>query len=141
MKAAIKRAALFALAALLSSCSANWHLGRAVAKNPSLLEAREVVILDTLIVRESLTLTDTLIMQQIDTVLITSPEGIRTRIVRKVDTFRVETICPADTIRIVRQVEVPGPIRYQPDTSWPWWVWFVAGVVALLALLRFLRYV
>lgn len=98
-------------------------------------------MLDTLIVREALTLTDTFTLHSIDTVLITSPQGVRTRIIRQVDTFRIETTCPPDTVRIVRHIEVPGPIRYQTDTSWPWWIWFWGGVVALFALLRVLRYV
>jgi hypothetical protein len=134
MRGAINAARLIVLAALLSGCSARWHLNQAVTKNPGLIEAREVVMIDTLIIREPQIAADTIVLNQIDTVLIESPAGVKTKIIRRVDTFEINTICPGDTIRVREQIIVPGPIRYEPRRGWPWWAWIGLGAILTLVI-------
>lgn len=56
------------LAAFFSSCSAQWHVKRALKKNPNIITERVIVEKDTLIVRDSVTFKDTLVTRSIDTI-------------------------------------------------------------------------
>ena len=88
------------------SCGAKYHLKRAIAKDPTILQS-EIVQIDTVVVTEEKTLTDTLVLN--DTIVreITSKDGVVVRLQRVVDTIRVDVECPADTIRIEKVVEIP----------------------------------
>ena len=57
------------LAILLSSCSATWHLNRAVKKDPNIL-LEQVVEIDTFTVRDTFTYHDTFVTKSVDTITI-----------------------------------------------------------------------
>ena len=97
---------------LLSGCSANWHLKRAIAKDPSILQPKELVLIDTVVVMSSLRV-DTLTYFRTDTITI-EKERLRVQIKRIHDTLRISAECQADTVRIFKEVEVPGPVVYHP---------------------------
>ena len=91
----------------LTSCSAQWHLKRAVKKDATILRDT-IVNLDTTIVTEEKNLVDTLVIQ--DTIVREiKSEGVVVRLQRIHDTIKVEAICESDTIKIVKEVEV---VRY-----------------------------
>ena len=91
----------------LTSCSAQWHLKRAVKKDATILRDT-IVKLDTTIVTEEKNLVDTLVIQ--DTIVREiKSEGVVVRLQRIHDTIKVEAICESDTIKIVKEVEV---VRY-----------------------------
>ena len=91
----------------LTSCSAQWHLKRAVKKDATILRDT-IVKLDTTIVTEERNLVDTLVIQ--DTIVREiKSEGVVVRLQRIHDTIKVEAICESDTIKIVKEVEV---VRY-----------------------------
>lgn len=101
---------------LLSGCSANWHLKRAIAKDPSILQPKELVLIDTVVVTPSLRV-DTLAYFRIDTITI-EKDRLRVQIKRIHDTLRISAECQADTVRIFKEVEVPGPVVYKPRAWW-----------------------
>jgi hypothetical protein len=84
---------LILISFILSSCSAQWHLSKAVKKNPAILQKDTITVVDT-IVTQSVALTDTVVLRHMDTIVI-----------RSFDTIRVDAICESDTI--VNVVEVP----------------------------------
>ena len=95
------------VATLLSSCSAQYHLSRAVKKDANI--ARDTIIkFDTTIVTQEKILADTIVVS--DTIVreIVS-ENVRIRVQRIHDTIRIEATCLSDTIKIEKEVEV---IRY-----------------------------
>jgi len=100
----------------LSSCSANWHLRKAIAKDPSILQPKEVVLIDTVVVTSSLRV-DTLAYFRTDTITI-EKERLRVQIKRIHDTLRITAECQSDTVRIFKEVEVPGPVVYRPRAWW-----------------------
>jgi hypothetical protein len=105
----LKRGAvLIGLLFLLQGCGAKWHLNRAIAKDPTILDS-VVLKVDTLIITQKEEFRDTLILQEIDTIRIIK-EGIRIDLRRLYDTIEVDIECPADTIRIQKEIRVPQVI-------------------------------
>lgn len=101
-------AVLIGLLFLLQGCGAKWHLNRAIAKDPTILDS-VVLKVDTLIITQKEAVRDTLILERIDTLRIIK-EGIRIDLRRSYDTIEVDIECPADTIRIQKEIRVPQVI-------------------------------
>jgi len=87
----------------LMSCSAQWHLKRAVKKDPTILEKDTLVVMDTVVVPPVVT-TDTVITKQQDTIVV-EKERLKVKVIRNVDTLIIDAKCDSDTI--VKQIEVP----------------------------------
>ena len=88
---------------LLTSCSAQWHLRKAVQKDPMILKKDTLVVQDTLVV-PPVVLKDTVTWRQHDTITITK-DRLRVKIVKVNDTLIIDAKCDSDTI--VRTIEVP----------------------------------
>jgi hypothetical protein len=99
--------------ALLSSCSAQWHLKKAIKKDPTLLQTDTIAIVDT-VVTPPVTLTDTVTLRTQDTLVI-QKDKLKVKIVRSFDTIMVDAVCESDTI--VRVVEVPVPSLVMKDSD------------------------
>ena len=91
------------MSVLLSSCSAQWHLRKAVQKDPLILEKDTLVVMDT-VVSPPVAITDTVIMRQHDTITLVK-DRLRVSIVKVNDTITINAICDSDTI--ISIVEVP----------------------------------
>ena len=88
---------------LLSSCSAQWHLTKAIKKDPTILAKDTLVVQDTVVV-PPVVITDTVTTKQHDTIVV-QKDKLRVRIVKRLDTLIIEGECASDTI--VRTIEVP----------------------------------
>ena len=88
---------------LLSSCGSQWHLNRAIKKNPTILEKDTVTVVDT-VVTAPVTVRDTVTLNNRDTITITK-DKLKIKIVRSFDTIAIDAECASDTI--VRTIEVP----------------------------------
>ena len=91
------------LVLLLTSCSAQWHLKKAVQKDPTILEKDTLVVTDT-VVSPPVAITDTVIMKQHDTITLVK-DRLRVSIVKVNDTITIDAICDSDTI--ISIVEIP----------------------------------
>lgn len=87
----------------LMSCSAQWHLKRAVHKDPTILQKDTLVVQDT-VVTPPVAITDTVILKQQDTIKLVK-DRLKVEIVRVNDTITIDAICDSDTI--ISIVEVP----------------------------------
>ena len=96
---------LISVMLLLQSCGAKYHLSRAIAKDPTILES-VAVKMDTTIITENKALRDTLILQRIDTITL-ERNAVRIKIKRIHDTIQIDAECLPDTIRIQKVVNVP----------------------------------
>jgi hypothetical protein len=94
---------LIPISFILSSCSAQWHLSKAVKKNPAILQKDTITVVDT-IVTQPVALTDTVVLRHMDTIVV-HKDRLKVKITRSFDTIRVDAICESDTI--VNVVEVP----------------------------------
>lgn len=90
---------------LLQSCGAKYHLSRAIAKDPEILEQVAVKV-DTTIITENKAIRDTLILQRIDTITL-ERNAVRIKIKRIHDTIQLDAECLPDTIKIQKVVNVP----------------------------------
>jgi len=110
----IKRGAvLIGLLFLLQGCGARYHLNRAIAKDPTILDS-VVLKVDTLIITQKEEVRDTLILQKIDTITL-ERNGIRIDLRRVYDTIEVDVQCPSDTIRIQKEIKVPQVIYQEKN--------------------------
>ena len=91
------------LIVLLSSCSAQWHLKKAVQKDPFILERDTMVVRDTVVV-PPVVITDTVTTKQHDTIVV-EKDRLKVRIVKRLDTLIIDAKCDSDTI--IKIVEVP----------------------------------
>jgi hypothetical protein len=87
----------------LTSCSAQWHLKKAVLKDPSVLAKDTLIVNDTVVV-QPVAITDTVILKQHDTIKLVK-DRLRVEIVKVNDTITIDAICDSDTI--VSVVEIP----------------------------------
>ena len=93
-----------------SSCSASFHLKRAIAKDPEIV--RDITVrVDTVVITKAVELRDTITIKEVDTIQIVR-NGVVVDIRRQYDTIEVDVQCPPDTIRITQEVEVP---QYVPE--------------------------
>jgi hypothetical protein len=95
---------------LLTGCSAEWHLNQAIKKNPAMAQT-SVYGIDTIFVRDSITMTDTFTTTEVDTVILTK-DGVTTVVYRNHDVIRVKTIVKADTIRYTKTITLPPQIKF-----------------------------
>ena len=91
------------LISLLTSCSAQWHLKKAVQKDPLILEKDTLVVTDT-VVSPPVAITDTVTLKQHDTITVVK-DRLKVQLVKVNDTVIIDAVCDSDTI--VTIVEVP----------------------------------
>lgn len=120
---------------LFTGCSSQWHLKQAIKKNPSLIQTSTHTI-DTLFVRDSVTITDTFTTQKVDTITI-EKDGVKTIVYRNHDIIRIKTIVKADTIRYTKTITLPAQIKYTERIKVPQVIGVGLGLI-LLGLLLFL---
>ena len=119
---------LFAIL-ILSGCSAEWHLSRAVKKTPELLKQRTTIVTDT-VVTKPIVVRDTVVTSKVDTIEIIK-DKFRLKIMRSYDTLTIDGGCDSDTIVRTIEVKVPqlvvGETRLQRIQRYTFW-----GLIALL---------
>lgn len=104
MMAAIRVILLIAVFTMLSGCGSQYHLKRAIAKDPTIV-SDTIVRFDTTIVTDQRTLVDTLVIR--DTIMREIVRnGVKVRLQIIHDTIRFDVECPPDTIRVVQDVAV-----------------------------------
>ena len=110
----------------LGSCSANWHLKQAVKKGARINQDKW----DTVIVTKERRLFDTLVLKEIDSVVV-QKDNVRVSLIRKFDTIRVKAICLPDTIRVTKWVKTTIKPDEKPVRTWV----FISICCFLLAML------
>lgn len=97
----------------LGSCSAEWHLKKAIKKGARVEQQKW----DTVIVTKERRLYDTLVLKDIDSVVVTK-NNIQVSLIRKFDTIRVKAICLPDTIRVTKWVKTTIKPDEKPVRTW-----------------------
>lgn len=123
-------------ALMLTSCGAQYHLKRAIAKDPSIVQ-KEAIKLDTVIITEIKTVRDSVVIKG-DTAIVFVNEGVRTEIKVVRDTFTIQTTCPPDTIHIEKEIYVPKVV-YQEKTTTFDLVKLMLVIITIISLIAFFR--
>ena len=129
----IKVLAIISLICLvaLTSCSASFHLRRAIQKDPTIIQPEIVQVVDTVIITPLERVETTFVALPIDTITI-EKERLRIKIRRIHDTLRIEGECRSDTIRITETIELPPVIKYEDRPWWSkWLMWALAGLFGI----------
>jgi len=121
----------------LSSCSAQWHLKRAIKKSPDIIKTEYITITDT-IVTKGVEHHDTIVTRSVDTIEVVK-EKLQLKIIRTYDTISIQAKCLPDTI--IRTIETPvetvvfkektPAIRYISNT-----VWGLASILLIVAVMK-----
>ena len=90
--------------------------------------------IDTVFVRDSVTLTDTFVSKTIDTLTV-EKDGVKTVVYRNHDVIRIKTIVKADTIRYTKTIQLPPQIQYKERLKVPQMVGIGLGMMLLFLLL------
>lgn len=131
----MRKLILFISILSLTGCSAEWHLRKALQKDPTLRQPTTVTVHDTIVVPPTL-VRDTVVTRERDTVLI-EKDRLRIKIVRVNDTLMVEGECVTDTI--YRTIEVPVQQLVEKPGNRFWSIWGKYSFFALILVLV-LRY-
>ena len=124
--------------ALIQSCSAGWHLKKAISKDPNILIQRDTVV-ETKVVIEPKIVKETFVVNQIDTVILTSPDGIQVRLERIYDTVMVDVICPPETVMVETIVELPPVVEYKESESKNKYQEWALALLGFFIVLMFVR--
>ena len=100
----------------LTSCSAQWHLKKAVRKDPTILVKDTLVVKDT-VVTQPVAITDTVIMRQHDTITLVK-DRLRVNIVKVNDTITIDAICDSDTIISIVEVPYDKIVYVEKESLW-----------------------
>lgn len=124
---------------VLTSCSAQWHLKKAVRKDPFILQKDTVTVVDT-IVTKPVVLKDTVVLKQVDTLEIIK-DKLKVKVFRSFDTIRVDAICDADTVVSIVEVPYEKIVYVEKDTPMQVvqrWLLYMLSIVVVLAAARFI---
>lgn len=128
-----------AIALMLTSCGASWHLKRAIAKNPAL--ARDTVLrIDTTIISRSVEIRDTILIKEVDTIQVVK-NGVVVDIRRSFDTIEVDVQCPPDTIRVFKEVPMVQlvPEKKERNIALGGVIGFILALVLIRVAGRFIK--
>ena len=104
------------LVLLLTSCSAQWHLKKAVLKDPTILKKDTLIVRDT-VVTPPVAITDTVIMKQHDTINLVK-DRLKVSIVKVNDTITIDAICDSDTIISIVEVPYDKIVYVEKESLW-----------------------
>ena len=125
---------LLFLAILLSGCSAQWHLEKALKKDPTLLIQKQIKTIDTLLVRDSIVYHDTFVAKQIDTITLENDKS-EVVIYKYKNRFIIKTQIKQDTIRYTEKIEVPI-IEYKERPNYTKWVLLGLGLFLIVSFVK-----
>lgn len=126
MKSKIIIAALF----LLTSCSAEWHLKRAIKKGIS-LQKDTISVVDTVLTKE--VYHDTTVVTKPNDTLYFTKDQWHVKIVRINDTLHVQGGCKTDTLIVERKIPIDRIVN--KIDYWSGIVVFLKWLVVLAAML------
>jgi len=129
-----RTAKAIAIVLLMTSCSAEWHVKRAVKKDPTIIHPT-IVTIDTIVIREERTISDTFVTTEYDTITM-EDSFVYTQVIREKDIIKVYTKCKGDTIRITKSVNVPQVVYVERLKKWQLVTIWAFIVLLLSALIR-----
>ena len=134
---AIRVAVMMLTALMIESCGASWHLRRAIAKDPTIVQT-QIVRMDTTIITPERIVRDTIVTNAVDTIELVR-DRVRIQLIRRFDTIAVNVECPSDTIRVVQTASVDS-ICPPPPTDWTKWFGWIMCILLMVFIIRRLRF-
>ena len=138
VSAVIRAVLIVGLLFLTQGCGAKYHLKRAIAKDPTILDS-VVLKVDTMVITQKEIVRDTFLLERIDTLTL-ERNGVRIDLRRFYDTIEVDVECPSDTIRISKEIKVPQVIYKEKSfDKWLIALLIVSFILYTFALIRIIK--
>jgi len=118
---------------LFSACGAKYHLKRAIAKDPRILDSVALKV-DTIVITENKALRDTIILQEYDTITL-ERNSVRIKLNRLYDTIRIDAQCLPDTIKIQKEIKVPQVVYQEKTFSNKYIIYLIISIILYTLLL------
>jgi len=118
---------------LFSACGAKYHLKRAIAKDPRILDSVALKV-DTIVITENKALRDTIILQEYDTITL-ERNSVRIKLNRLYDTLRIDAECLPDTIKIQKEIKVPQVVYQEKKFSNKYIIYLIISIILYTLLL------
>jgi len=120
------------LSVLLSSCSAQWHLRKAIEKDPSILNIDTLTVIDTVTFITNEVQVDSVFKLTADTVVIRK-DNLTIKHYYSRDSVFIWGECASDTIYRVREVKVPYQQLIYKEKFIPNWIYLLVifGLIVL----------
>ncbi len=124
---------------LFVGCSANWHIKKAIKKDPSILLTDTITVLDTLRVITNNVSTDSTFILSRDTVII-KKDKLTIKHYYYRDSIYLWGECESDTIYKPFEVKVPVDRIIINEPLFPRWLWWIVILfIGLFVLNRLLK--
>ncbi len=124
---------------LFVGCSANWHIKKAIKKDPSILITDTITVLDTLRVITNNVSTDSTFILSRDTVII-KKDKLTIKHYYYRDSIYLWGECESDTIYKPFEVKVPVDRIIINEPLFPRWLWWIVILfIGLFVLNRLLK--
>ncbi len=122
---------------LLSSCSANWHIKRAIKKDPTILLSDTITVNDTIRVSTERVYKDSIFMVSNDTTIIVKDNMTIKHFISN-DTVFLSGEC--DSIIKYIPYEIKVPYKYIIQSEKPNYLNWLVGLIALIVVVGLLRF-
>lgn len=122
---------------LLSSCSANWHIKRAIKKDPKILLSDTITVNDTIKVTTERVYKDSVFMVSNDTTIIVKDNMTIKHFIHN-DTVFLSGEC--DSVIKYIPYEVKVPYKYIIKSKKPNYLNWLVGLIALIIVVGLMRY-
>jgi hypothetical protein len=121
------------LSMLLSSCSAQWHIRKAIKKDPSIVNIDTLRVIDTVTFITKEVQVDSVFRLTTDTVVIRK-DNLTIKHYYTRDSVFIWGECASDTIYKVRELKIPYKQLVYKEKFIPNWVYFtlISGLIFLL---------
>jgi hypothetical protein len=119
---------------VLASCSSQWHLKKAIKKDPTIVQVDTVTVTDSVHVVTPFVSTDTIFKLSKDTVTIVK-DRLTMRHYYHNDSVYLYGECESDTIVKWKTFEVPVEKVVYNESWFPKWMWVIIAIFAITILI------
>lgn len=126
---------ILTISLFLGSCSAEWHIKKAIAKDPSILEKDTIIFTDSVHVVTKEVHTDSVFQVSKDTVTIVK-DNLTIKTYHWRDSVYIYGECASDTVIRWKTYEVPTEKVVFNESWWPRWMWWIVALIIALFILR-----
>lgn len=131
----MKKIILITLPLILFGCSASYHIKKAIAKDPSILEKDTIVFTDSVHVVTKEVTHDSVFQVSKDTVVI-KKDKLTIKHFYHNDSVWIYGECASDTIVKWKKFEVVDEKIVYNESWFPKWMWWIIGILVLLFILK-----
>lgn len=127
------------LLVILTGCSANWHIKKAIKKDPSILETKIITVRDTVETFTNRVEVDSVFMVSNDTVVIVKDNLTIKHWIHQ-DSVYIDGVCDSIFVRVPYEVQVPvETIRFEKKSPLDLILRWIPAILLVLIIIYFVK--